>query len=189
MIRVVYKWDLLSEIEPPAALKEFQGLEFCCARVTHTDPYRSCRICEGSDHVMVERRLRCGSCTCTMYGSCLYTWKIWVLNDAACSTRYYNQPYENVCNGDHEMVAKFANNIKATSNVLIDEARELMDKYVHEYLAFLDDNQKPYPSAATMGRNVAMDGPNGEQWHPTKLQTFKVKLKMMVNMYNENTFM
>jgi hypothetical protein len=56
MVRTIYKWDLLSEVESPAALKEFQDLEFCCARVTHTDPARSCRICEGSDHVMVELR-------------------------------------------------------------------------------------------------------------------------------------
>lgn len=39
---------------------------------------------------MVEQRLRCGSCTCKLYGSCLYTWKIWIFGDYERCNVFYN---------------------------------------------------------------------------------------------------
>ncbi|KAE9202553.1 hypothetical protein PF004_g18385, partial [Phytophthora fragariae] len=78
MRRLAYSWELLCTLPISDSLAEFPDVEFCCARVAHTDPAHNCRVCEVADHIMVERRLRCGSPTCKLYGSCKYSWKVWI---------------------------------------------------------------------------------------------------------------
>ncbi|KAF1777962.1 hypothetical protein GQ600_23219 [Phytophthora cactorum] len=68
MPRIRYEWENLGEFNSSEAVSEFKSVGFCCSRVVHSDPACGCRVCEGSDHIMTEKRLRCVSRTCKVDG-------------------------------------------------------------------------------------------------------------------------
>ncbi|KAG6943128.1 hypothetical protein JG688_00017767, partial [Phytophthora aleatoria] len=109
MPRIRYEWEMLGEFNSSEAVSEFKSVGFCCSRVVHSDPACGCRVCEGSDHIMTEKRLRCVSRTCKVDGTCKYMWKIWICA-AAKQWHVYHNTIDHIrgesvqCQGPHRVV-------------------------------------------------------------------------------------